>query len=251
MKSPVICIHGFPGIPAHWDTFAAALPDDCSVYSVPMPWLRGSGVPITSFADILTYIAETTNAANIGPAHFVGHDLGGVALFWLAQSGLRHAMKSVTIIAAPHPETYSAFMTPDRYARTAGYIDTILASQNDADLCTTLSASVTGTDLAILPDISAGLDATDFSALRSLYGEIRRTTAGAVLHVSGNLDCPVAVIHSINDRRLPADLMAASTARFGPRTKAFTLDGDSHYPHLTASRRVAECAREFWNAAET
>lgn len=215
------------------------------------PWLRGSGVQITGFADVLTCVARAASAANIGPAHFVGHDLGGVALYWLAQSEFRHAMKTVTIIAAPHPETYSAYMTPERYAQTAGYIDTILASRNDVDLCATLRAAVTGADSAVLSDIGAGLDATDFSALRSLYVEIRRSAAKTGLHLSGNPDCPVAVIHSTDDRFLPANLMAASIARFGLRTTAFTLDGDSHYPHLTASRHVAGCAEEIWNAAET
>lgn len=215
-----------------------------------MPWLRGSGVALTGFVDVLTYVARAASAANMGHAHFVGHDLGGVVLYWLGQSSFRHAMKTVTIIAAPHPETYSAYMTPERYAQTAGYIDTILASRNDVDLCATLRAAVTGADSAVLSDIGAGLDATDFYGLRNLYVEIRRTAARTGLRLSGNPVCPVAVIHSKYDRYVPADLMEASIARFGARTTAFTLDGDSHYPHLTASRRVAGCAEEFWNAAE-
>ncbi len=216
-----------------------------------MPWLRDSGVQTYGLMDVLTFVARTARDANLGPTHFVGHDLGGVVLYWLAQTGFRSAMKTVTIIAAPHPETYSAFMTPDRYAQSARYIDTILASNNDTDLRQTLLDGVTGADCDIRADIAAGLAATDFAALRGIYATIRESTAMPAPRTTGRFDCPVAVVHSADDRYLPAGLMAESVVRFGTRATALTLDGDSHYPHLTASGRVAGYAEEFWNDAET
>lgn len=249
-KAPVICLHGFPGLPSHWDRFATELPDDREVYSLPMPWLQHSGVAKTGFPSVLNYIASVAKAALTGPAHFVGHDLGGVALYWLARTDFREHMKSLTFIAAPHPFAYRRFMASDEGASKSGYIDSILQSRDDAVLADRLLAGITGSDTAVTGDIGAALRATNFAALRALYAQIRQAGPQEPPKGADRLDCPVAMIHAKDDRYLPAGLMQDSAARFACSGATLGLSGDSHYPHLTDPARVAQFAEGFWNAVE-
>lgn len=251
-RAPVVCLHGFPGLPTDWDPLAAALRHPREVLSIPMPWLSGSAAPLRGFRGVLDHVAATLRGTLAAPVHFVGHDLGAVALFWLARTPFLPAMKSVTLIAAPHPAAYRDFMATAASAPHLGYIDAILAEGGDDALRRTLlaSAAAAAEDGRVADRIAAGLAATDFAALRALYREIKAPPPRGPLDRAG-LTCPVALVHAADDRILPAGVMAESGACFGPDAPILRLPGQSHYPHLTAPAAVAEFLEDVWNAADT
>lgn len=215
-----------------------------------MPWGLGSAVPVSGFSTVLSYVVAVAKDSVAVPAHFVGHDLGGLALYWLARTGFRAAMKSVTFIAAPHPFAYRHFMASSGAASKTGYIDSILQSRDDAALADGLRAAIIGRDAAVIDEIGAALRATDFPALRTLYAQIRQAGPPHAPDGDGGLALPVAMIHATDDRFLPAGLMQDSVARLGCGAATLALSGDSHYPHLTDPARVADFAERFWNGVE-
>lgn len=217
---------------------------------MPMPWLQDVAAKANGIASVVGYVRAQLAAIDAEPVHVVGHDLGGVVLYWLARTEFRRAIKSMTMIAAPHPAAYLEATASPAFAHRVGYIDTILSTADDDRLRRELTAGITGMDAQVLGDITAALAATDFAPLRSVYAELRQAPRPGAWSAAP-FDFPVAVIHAQEDRYLPADLMADSRARFGPGTWTFTLPGDSHYPHLTAPARCAEFLEDFWNAAES
>lgn len=250
-KAPVVCLHGFPGLPSHWDDLAALMLDDREVFSVPMPWLLGCPNPSDGFASMVQFVALLLRQTLTEPAHFVGHDLGGVALYWLARSGFRSAIKSATLISAPHPDTYRSFQASSEYAPRTRYIDAILATEDAATLRQELLGFVHGTDIQIAAQIEAALLATDFSALRTLYMQIKHAPAAPLPGELCGLGCPVALIHARDDWFFPAWVMDQSAPNFGPDTSTLCLPGSSHYPHLTTGTPVAAFMEKFWNDVET
>lgn len=216
-----------------------------------MPWMQDSGVPVTGFSSVLNFIASVASRTLTGPAHYVGHDLGGVALYWLAQTAFRPRMKSITLVAAPHPFSYRHFMASGAAASKTGYIDGILQSRDDAALTDRLLAAITGSDTAVTGDIGAALRATDFAALRRLYAQIRQAGPPEPPLGADRPFPPVAMIHAKDDRYLSAALMQDSAARFACGETTLCLSGDSHYPHLTDPARAAQFAEGFWNAVES
>lgn len=216
-----------------------------------MPWLLGSSVPANGFQTVLRYVAAVAKESMVGPAHYVGHDLGGVALYWLAQTGFCAEMKSMTIIAAPHPFAYRRFFASAEAAPRVRYIDGILESRDDAALQRDLLDRVVGGDVAVTDEIKAALDATDFASLRTLYAQIRQSGLQSAPQVGAKADFKVALIHAEEDRYLPAWVMEESAQSFGASETTLRLDGDSHYPHLTEAAKVADFAERFWNAVES
>ena len=249
-KAPVICLHGFPGLASDFERLAAELADRRDLYALPMPWVKGSGLGVDGFSGVLEYIASIFKATFSEPAHFVGHDIGGVALYWAARTRFGAEMKSMTLIAAPHPMSYAHFKTSVEASSKLKYIDRILESRDDAALLGDLLATVTGSDTTVIDDIKVALNGTDFSTIRRLYGQIQATIPQTFVQETEQVDCPVAVIHAREDRYIPAGVMQDSVTRFGCRETTLTLPSDSHYPHLTDPAGVANFVERFWNALE-
>ncbi len=249
-KAPVICLHGFPGLAEDWDGVAHHLPDDRDVYSLSMPWVAGSVQPIDGFRSLLNFVVRAARETLSEPAHFVGHDLGGVALYWLSQTGFRPGIKSMTIISAPHPDAYRPFFASAEARPRVAYIDDILQSRDDVLLRKRLLSMVKGRDGAIAGRIGAALDATNFPSLRTLYAQIRQRDQQPKGQVGDVAHMPVAFIHSMDDRYIPASVYDDSALRFGAMASRLRLMGDSHYPHLTEPAQVASFAERFWHDLE-
>jgi len=249
-KAPVICLHGFPGLASDFHRLAAEFTDQRDLYAFPMPWVKGIGFGVDGFSAVVEYIASVFKATCSQPAHFVGYDIGGVALYWAARTRFGAEMKSMTLIAAPHPMSYAHLKTTVEARGKLQYIDRILESRDDAALIGDLLATVSGRDATVIDDIKVALNGTDFSAIRRLYSQIQATNPQTFVQETHQIDCPVAVIHAREDRYIPAGVMEDSVMRFGCRETTLTLPSDSHYPHLTDPAEVANFVERFWNALD-
>ena len=58
------------------------------------------------------------------------------------------------------------------------------------------------------------------------------------------------MLHTEADHSFTPDLMQESAIQFGAKDTTLCLPGDSHYPHLTDSARVAAFVQGFWHAVE-
>lgn len=248
-KAPVIFLHGFPGLAQNWIGLAEAMSPDRACFSVNMPWCTKEKIAIEGIASVAVYIFEVFRKHFSKPAHFVGHDLGAVVLYWLRQSGLRMIMKSASMVSAPHPVAYGTFLKTAEGKLRTRYIDNILSSTDDASLRTVLMSTLQGEDLTISGQLSVALEATNFEALRTIYRQVRFLDVPP-LPAASQTQSPVSMVFTENDRLLPASLMAESVALFRSERATLRLSGDSHYPHLTAPAQLAPFLEDFWIAAE-
>ena len=102
MKTPpLLCVHGFLGAPADWDSLARALP----VETLALP---GHGSPpVSSFDEAVRRLIARIRAC-AAPPHLIGYSMGGrLALAAALASGVRLA-SLVILSASPGLETESA-----------------------------------------------------------------------------------------------------------------------------------------------
>jgi pimeloyl-ACP methyl ester carboxylesterase len=216
-----------------------------------MPWLDGIKLPYNGFQAITQYIAAVATKAIARPAHYVGHDLGGVGLYWLAQTSFRAQMKSLTIISAPHPYAFKRFYGTTEARPRMRYMDSILGSQDVAALQRELLDIGVSNDTSVTDEINVALKATDFVFLRSLYEQIRYSPLQLPPDQSEQTDLQVAIIYSEGDKYFPAWLMEESVHMFGASKTTLRLNGHSHYPHLMETAQVAAFTERYWNAIES
>ncbi len=120
----VLCLHGFPDVPATWDPVMERLAD--AGYRCAAPYLRGYAPSTTRGpfdvdrlgADVVGLAAALSSA----PAHLLGHDWGAVvACAALARAPER--FRSAVTVAVPHPAHFvrSLARNPSQIARS-GYM---------------------------------------------------------------------------------------------------------------------------------
>lgn len=250
MKAPVISLHGFPGLPSHWDGLAAALPEDRTFWSIPMPWLSGSQPGIAGLFDVVAFVAALSRTVTPGPAHFIGHDLGAVALYWLARSSFPGKIMSMTLISAPHPEVYAAARAGATGSERTRYIDMMLSTRDADGIRDAFLESVRNDAWPHKGERSDAVAQTDFSVLRKIYAEIRNAAPTTDRPPPEPLSSPVALVHFERDPYFSEALIDASIAQFGAGSRLCRLPGEGHDPHLADPTRVAAFCEEFWNAIE-
>lgn len=212
--------------------------------------MQGGGFRAGDFVAVVNYVAAVTKAHVDRPAHFVGHDLGGLALYWLAQTGFFAPMKSITMISAPHPGAYRRFLASGAAAPKVQYISDILEVSDDVALRGRLLGAFKGSDISLIDEIASALGATDLAAIRAIYAQIRLTAPHAAQLETKPTGCRVAMVYAEADPCFTPDLMQDSAVQFGAGDATLSLPGDSHYPHLTDPARVAAFVQGFWHAVD-
>lgn len=219
-----------------------------------MPWLRSGAASVADFAGLVEWLIGQLARSLHRPAHIVGHDLGGVALYWLAQTGFCDAIRSAMFVSSPHPSAYGRFVGTQAGRLRTGYIDRILAVDAESGLRACLLPDVTGDDGAIVTEIGSAIDATDLQGLQGIYRLIRQVRPPGPQDYPGQdypgIKAPCALAYSEGDRFMSDALMTDSARCFGPATRTLCLEGDSHYPHMTHPRALARFMEDFWNDAE-
>ena len=100
----VVLIHGWPQDWSEWRHVMPQLAENYQVVALDLRGVGASGVPTDGYdkQTIATDIVAVLDALEIGKAHFVGHDIGGMVAFTLAANHADRAL-SVTIADVPLP----------------------------------------------------------------------------------------------------------------------------------------------------
>ncbi len=96
--TPVFLIHGFAGDAASWAPLEAHLKDR-PLFRIDLPSHGKSPLQrISDFADLAARVRKAFDALDLGPAHVIGHSLGGALALALADTRPRN-VASLTLIA--------------------------------------------------------------------------------------------------------------------------------------------------------
>ena len=241
-KARVICLHGFPGRPSDWDELASSAGSERDIQSIPMPWLSAVPALPLNLQMVLEYCRILIDENAQEPVHLVGHDLGGLVLWWLAQSNLKDRIASLSILSCPHPLAYAEFTASPDYASRSEYIDDII--QNAPE---NISRRIQETEADAATGLIETLKDTDIVRLAPLYTEILASRSISAANAPKTQDIPFALINSFDDRLLGAWAHERSVVHVDGSVQSLLVDGQSHFPHLTSSQAVNSFLKEFWN----
>ena len=120
---PVVLLHGFPQDAASFTAVAArlhgaglrTLAADQRGYS---PGARPSGRAAYRLRELTADVLALLDAAELGSAHVVGHDWGGI-VGWALAAGHPERVRTLTALSVPHPAAMArAFVTSDQALRS-------------------------------------------------------------------------------------------------------------------------------------
>jgi len=191
----VICLHGLGRTPADWDGVRAALERFGPVLAPALP------------RDAAAAAALALRAVPPG-AVLIGHSLGAVVALRLAA---RTDLRVRAVVAS------SSFFPPARNGRT---VRRTLADYLGHRVAFVRAHRAAGGGLRPGSEAAVGL--------RPLLGiAARRTAFDSTMRA---VQCPVLVLHAIDDHYVPVDFAAAAVAG-RPSWTLVRLDGGGHYPH--------------------
>jgi pyruvate dehydrogenase E2 component (dihydrolipoamide acetyltransferase) len=97
--APLVMIHGFAADSTGWAPLERALPRDLPLVRIDLPSHgRSPRRPLRRFDDLARAVVEAFDRAVAGPAHILGHSLGGAVALALADVRPRQA-RTLTLIA--------------------------------------------------------------------------------------------------------------------------------------------------------
>ena len=237
----VICFHGFPGHPTDWGSLAEALGKSYELFSVPMPWLRSVEANELSLQQIINYCAVIVDEYAQGTTHIIGHDLGGLACWWLGQSKLKSRITSLSIISCPHPAAYRSFAASPEYKSQESYRNAIFDSPE------TLGGRIRDKAPLARDQIALGLAETAIERLRPMYRQIEATAQTSDQRLPALPKMPVSLISNRDDHAIGPSTVTDTAALFERAIPHLQLEDPGHFPHLVQTKHVANFLREFWN----
>lgn len=243
--SPVLLIHGLGG----WG-WQQVIPPLSRVHRVLAPWLRGFGgsegpVPY-SIEDLARDAAGVLAHADAGPAHVVGHSLGGMVAQALAtdhpevvrslalvsthsHSGRRAAAFAMAMARVSEVGGEAALAEPEVMER----LEQVLGDAFPENGREILARRLVGRD---------GPRPAEAAAWRAAAGFSRR-------HRLHEISCPVLIVHGTTDATVPLVLaQMTSSALTSARFEA--LEGVGHSPQREAPDRLAALILEHAAASE-
>jgi pyruvate dehydrogenase E2 component (dihydrolipoamide acetyltransferase) len=219
---PVVFLHGFGGDLEQWQLALPALADSHTAIALDLPGHGGSTKDVGS-GDLSAAVEQFLDAIEVGPAHLVGHSMGGLVA---AQVALRspERVRSLTLID-------SAGLGE---AVDAGYLDGFVNAESRRELKPVLEMLFADTSLVtrrLVDDVLKykRIDGVADS-LRTLRDDL---VAGPRIDLA-ELDVPVHVIWGAHDRVI---------AR--PSGDMRVIEAAGHSPHIESAAEVNALIREF------
>jgi len=233
---PVVLLHGFGGDLLSWYFCLVPLASRYRVIALDLPG-HGRSTPDVGAADLafmIRWLDETLDVLAIGPAHMIGHSMGGkIALGFAA--GHAQRVKSLSLISPAglggdfHHETLDAFLS--------GHDSETLARQLLGPAGQTLVDSVSQSLRA------AAADPARNDALKALLGNAK--AYGLALSPEGfdwrRVTCPLQILWGDHDRLIPMP----AVHRLPKSAPLHLIAGAGHLPHMEAPATVIAHLKDF------
>ena len=234
---PIVFLHGFPEFHGIWNRQVAHL---CSRHLTIAPDLRGfnlsdrpAGMKHYSSDALASDILAILDQLSCGSATVVGHDIGGLAAWWLAA---RHPdrVDRLILISSPHPADYLSFRTEHPAHRN--YLDDILDGKTDALMVPErLAFWANETER---PSLLAALQRTDFDAVRSIYRmSLGRDCLPQWLELP-RISVPSLVIYGEADEFIKPEAFATIQKWFAKPATIVKLADGGHFLHSRMADQV-------------
>ena len=231
----IILVHGFGGDLDNWLFNIDALAASGHVFALDLPGHGQSVKTAGGLGDLVDTLEAFLDVVGVGPAHLVGHSMGGAvsAMLALRQPG---KVKSLTLVD-------SAGLGEEI---NAAYIDGFVAAESRREMKPVVEHLFADRSLVsrqLIDDLMKykrldGVDAALRAITKSAFAGGRQSTVlGEQIGKSG---IPVLVIWGKEDAIIPA-----SQATSVPGAKVVIIPDAGHMPQMEAAGKVNVLIREF------
>ena len=251
----VLCLHGFPDTPHHFDALLPALA--AAGYHAVAPWMRGfapSGLARDDCYEIFALTADavalTEHFAGDRPAVIVGHDWGAAATYGACASR-PELFRSAVAMSLPHPLTFATTLLSSFAQQRASFYIWLFQLRGIAE------GIVGANDLAFIDDLVAvwspgwDRDETLRAALRAALGAPANLTAALTYYrasfdptvqrsddvaIAARAACtapvgvPTLFVHGRDDGCALVDAMPPQDVFFPAGLETVLVDGAGHFP---------------------
>ncbi len=239
---PVLFLHGFGGDLGGFALNQAALADRYRTIALDLPGHGGSSKAVDrgSIEELGQAVVDVMDSLELGPAHLVGHSLGGAVALWLASRHPARA-KSLSLIA------------PAGLGReiASAYLEGFLKEKRARKLRPVLEMLVADPSHIGREMIEEVLRFKRLDGVEEALSRIRETNfAGGVQQIDlrpllGGLSCPVLIVWGERDRILPPH----QAEDLPPPVSVVRIEASGHLPHLEKADEVNELLARHFEAA--
>jgi pyruvate dehydrogenase E2 component (dihydrolipoamide acetyltransferase) len=217
---PVVLLHGFGGDLEQWQLALPALADSHTAYALDLP---GHGGSTKDVGDLAGALEQFLDAAKVGPAHFVGHSMGGLVAALVARRSPERVRSLTLIDSAGLGEE----VNPD-------YLDGFVNAESRRELKPALEMLFADPSLVTRRMVD---DVLKYKRIDGVTEGLRRLRDGLLADERvdlAELDVPVLVIWGEHDRVI---------AR--PPGEVRVIERSGHSPHIESAAEVNELIRDF------
>ena len=240
-QARVIFLHGYPAQSSDFTQIAEPMDYLCDLYD--MPWLD----PVVCELSLDMVIAAIAEEIKNDCVHVVGHDLGGVVGYYLANKYPQY-VKSLTMIAVPRIDVYLNNLS---MLKEGGYLDYRKTLENhDPQLpLPNLEqfAPLEEVDPKIKTYLTDNRRLTNPFAVVSMYNSIRQNLQPILTE---KMTIPMLLIHGEDDPYFPEELFTPVIddeniyCRYHPVAKA------GHWVHLTHPGACRIALQDFYKGID-
>ena len=222
---PVVFLHGFGGDLEQWQLALPALADSHTAIALDLPGHGGSTKDVGS-GDLSAAVEQFLDAIEVGPAHLVGHSMGGLVAGVVALRSPERVRSLTLIDSAGLGEE----VNPD-------YLDGFVNAESRRELKPVLEMLFADTSQVTRRLVD---DVLKYKRIDGVTESLRTLRDGVLAgeHIDlDELDAPVLVIWGAQDRIIAQ-----------PAGELRVIESSGHSPHMESAAEVNELIREFVNA---